>query len=207
MNDLKSEVASFMARLYDRGLTTAGGGNVSAREGNVMYITPSGGDKSCIPPSMIAAVDIESGKNMTPHIRLSIEAEMHRAVYQAYDDVHAVVHSHPLHASMFSALEESIDTHFIAESYYLLGEVVKVPYALMGTKELAENVCRALAGRKAVLLENHGALTTGTALLQAFERMEVLENAARMTYMCAQRLHPLLLDETRLDEIKRNFGG
>lgn len=207
MNDLKSEVASFMARLYDRGLTTAGGGNVSAREGDVMYITPSGGDKSCIPPSMIAAVDIESGTNMTPHIRLSIEAEMHRAVYQAYDDVHAVVHSHPLHASMFSALEESIDTHFIAESYYLLGEVVKAPYALMGTKELAENVCRALAGVKAVLLENHGALTTGATLLQAFERMEVLENAARMTYMCAQRLHPLLLDEARLDEIKRNFGG
>ena len=44
MNDLKSEVASFMARLYDRGLTTAGGGNVSAREGDVMYIKPSGGD-------------------------------------------------------------------------------------------------------------------------------------------------------------------
>ena len=135
------------------------------------------------------------------------EGAMHRAVYQAYDDVHAVVHSHPLHASMFSALEESIDTHFIAESYYLLGEVVKAPYALMGTKELAENVCRALAGVKAVLLENHGALTTGATLLQAFERMEVLENAARMTYMCAQRLHPLLLDEARLDEIKRNFGG
>ena len=203
-----------MARLYDRGLTTAGGGNVSAREGDVMYITPSGGDKSCIPPSMIAAVDIESGAvdiesgaNMTPHLRLSIEAEMHRAVYLAYDDVRAVVHSHPLYASMFSALEESIDTHFIAESYYLLGKVVKAPYALMGTAELAENVCRALEGCKALLLENHGALTTGGSLLQAFERMEVLENAARMTYMCAQALHPLFLDETRLDEIKRNFGG
>ena len=172
-----------------------------------MYITPSGGDKSCIPPSMIAAVDIESGANMTPHLRLSIEAEMHRAVYLAYDDVRAVVHSHPLYASMFSALEESIDTRFIAESYYLLGKVVKAPYALMGTAELAENVCRALEGCKALLLENHGALTTGGSLLQAFERMEVLENAARMTYMCAKALHPLFLDETRLDEIKRNFGG
>ncbi len=207
MSDLKSEVASFMARLYDRGLTTAGGGNVSAREDGVMYITPSGGDKSCIPPSMIAAVDIESGENMTPHLRLSIEAEMHRAVYLAYDDVRAVVHSHPLYASMFSSLEESIDTRFIAESYYLLGKVVKAPYALMGTAELAENVCRALEGRKALLLENHGALTTGGSLLQAFERMEVLENAARMTYMCAPALHPLLLDGMRLDEIKRNFGG
>ena len=194
-----------MARLYDRGLTTAGGGNVSAREGDVMYITPSGGDKSCIPPSMIAAVDIESGKNMTPHLRLSIEAEMHRAVYLAYDDVRAVVHSHPLHASMFSALEESIDTHFIAESYYLLGEVVKAPYALMGTKELAENVCRALAGRKAVLLENHGALTTGTALLQAFERMEVLENAAKLTYMTGKSFTVSHISEENLEVIRKNF--
>ncbi len=171
-----------MARLYERNLTTATGGNVSARVGDVMLITPSGKDKASLTAEDIAVVDIASGEQRGTSWRLSIESEMHRSIYLK-TDVKAVVHSHPTFASLFSALDAVIDTHIIAETYYLLDEVIKVPYELMGTKALADKVSEYAKRSHALLLENHGALTTGATLLSAFDRMEVLDQAARLTYL------------------------
>ena len=205
METEKKSVASFMNRLYERGLTAACGGNVSMRCGNLMYITPSGTDKSCVKPDEIAVVDIERGENLTTQLKLSIESEMHRRIYLEREDVGAVVHSHPLYASMFSALEEKIDTKLLAESYYLLLDVCKAPYALMGTSELAQNVAMTIRKCNAMLLENHGALTVGRSLLQAFERMEVLENAAKLTYMTGKSFTVSHISEENLEVIRKNF--
>lgn len=203
--DKRKEVASFMARLYDRGLTTACGGNVSQRDGNLMYITPSSLDKAAIPPERIARVDIASGECLDSGVKLSIESGMHRKIYLVRDDVMAVVHSHPVHASLFSALEEKIETRLLAEPALLLGEVVTAPYALMGSPELADNVAHCVEEHNCILLENHGALTVGRTLLEAYERLEVLENAARMTLMTLSGVHPKPLCRERIDEIRRKF--
>ena len=138
-------------------------------------------------------------------LKLSIESEMHRRIYLEREDVGAVVHSHPLYASMFSALEEKIDTKLLAESYYLLLDVCKAPYALMGTSELAQNVAMTIRKCNAMLLENHGALTVGRSLLQAFERMEVLENAAKLTYMTGKSFTVSHISEENLEIIRKNF--
>jgi len=179
----REEVAFTMARLYNRGLTTATGGNVSLQKDNLMFITPSSLDKAYLKAEDIAIVDLETKENLTPDKRLSIETWMHAAVYKVREDVAAVVHSHPTFASLFSASEDIINTHIIAETYYLLDEVVKVPYALMGTSSLAANVEKAVKRGSAFLLENHGALTVGRDLLSAFDRMEVLEQSAKLTYL------------------------
>ncbi len=179
----KEMVAEIMVRLYERGLTTATGGNVSMRSGELMFITPSSLDKAYLKGEDIAVVELENGKNLTPDKRLSIETWMHAAVYKVRSEVNAVVHSHPTFASLYSASTEIINTHIIAEAYYLLEEVVKVPYALMGTEELADRVRSVAVNGSAFLLENHGALTVGKNLLSAFDRMEVLEQSAKMTYL------------------------
>ena len=67
-----------------------------------MYITPSSIDKAAIMPSQVAIIDIASARSLTPDIRVSIEGEMHRQVYLTREDVCAVVHSHPLFASLYS---------------------------------------------------------------------------------------------------------
>ena len=184
MDARKAEIAAFMKRTYDRGLTTATGGNISMRIGNVMLITPSGKDKASLSADDIAEVSILDGVNLTPEKRLSIETGMHRAIYLARPDVSAIVHSHPVYSSLFSASDEAIDTCIIAESYYLLGDVVKVPYALMGTEKLAANAAACAAGGvDAMLLENHGAIALGRDLMSAFDRLECLEQAARLTFL------------------------
>ena len=179
----KEAVAAFMARCYARGLTTATGGNISMRMGKTMLITPSGKDKSSLSADDIAEVRISDGANLTPSQRLSIESDMHRRIYLARPDAGAVVHSHPLFASLFSASGEEIDTAIIAEDWYLLDKVAKVPYALMGTEALAEAAAAYAADHDALLLENHGAIAFGKTLIAAFDRLECLEQAAKITYL------------------------
>ena len=182
MKDEKEQVALFMGRSYERGLTTSTGGNFSMRVGSVMLITPSGLDKSSLKAEDIAEVDIETGKNLTPDKKLSIETEMHRLIYKKRPDCVSVMHSHPTFCCLYSASNESIDTTLIAESWYLLDRVVKIPYALMGTKELAERVSDyAGRGGNAFLLENHGGLCIGKSPLNAFDRLECLEQAAKLS--------------------------
>lgn len=182
--EAKSSIAYFMHRAYERGLTTSTGGNISMRFGDVMLITPSGKDKNSLTCEDIAEVDLSTGENLTPEFKLSIETEMHRSVYLERADVNSVVHSHPTCCCLFSASEEKIDISLIAESWYLFGgRVDKAPYRLMGTKALADVVAEYVKNNDALLLEKHGALAVGKTLLQAFDRIECLEQAAKMTYM------------------------
>lgn len=180
----EKEIADTMRRVYERGLTTSLGGNISMRLGSVMLITPSSLDKASLGDEDIAKVDIESGKNLTPGLKLSIESEMHRLIYLKRPTCKAVIHAHPVFSSLFSASDEEIRTDIIAESYYQLGRVVKTPYAIMGSRELAEKVSDDAFSCCAVLLERHGALTVSDkSLLEALERLECLENAARMSLL------------------------
>ena len=182
--EAKSSIAYFMHRAYERGLTTSTGGNISMRYGDLMLITPSGKDKNSLTAADIAEVELLSGKNLTPEFKLSIETEMHRAVYLEREDVNTVVHSHPTCCCLFSASPEEIDLSLIAESWYLFGNrVEKAPYRLMGTMDLADIVREYIKRNDALLLEKHGALAVGKTLLQAFDRIECLEQAAKMTYM------------------------
>lgn len=202
---MKAAVAATMKRLYDRKLTTATGGNVSARFEGIMLITPSGLDKASLKADDIAEVDILTGENLTPHLKLSIESSMHRLIYLENASAKAVCHSHPTVASLFSALAEPIRTDLIAESWYLLGNVFKVPYALMGTEELAASVAEYSELSPVLLLENHGAVAVGESLLNAFDRLECLEQAATMTMMCTSSFTPVPLTEDRMKEIDRVY--
>lgn len=180
----EKEIADTMRRVYERGLTTSLGGNISMRLGSVMLITPSSLDKASLGDEDIAEVDIESGRNLTPCLKLSIESEMHRLIYLKRPTCKAVIHAHPVFSSLFSASEDEIRTDIIAESYYQLGRVAKTPYAIMGSRELAEKVSDDAFSCCAVLLERHGALTVSDkSLLEALERLECLENAARMSLL------------------------
>lgn len=202
----REQVASVMRRLYRQGLTTCSGGNVSLRCGDVVLITPSGTDKGEITAGQIGAVTI-SGENLAPGLRLSIETEMHLEVYRNRPDVKGIVHAHPVTASAFAAMDAEIDTRLTAETWHVLGVPVRAPYALMGTKELAQIVGQAARQGNAVIMENHGVLTMGETLFRAFDRMELLEAAARMTWIAETMGCSRPLTEARIREIEEVYGG
>jgi L-fuculose-phosphate aldolase len=202
----RREVASFMRRLYKRSLTTTSGGNISLRiSEDIILITPSSTDKGRMKWKEIGVMSI-IGENLTLDLKLSMEFEMHLSIYRKMKDVQAVIHAHPVFASSFTALKSDIRTDLTAEAYAVLGEPLRVPYALMGTEELAKLVSESALSSGVLLLENHGVLTTGDSLLQAFDRIEVLENAAKMTLIAEITGKKSPLTRSRISDIKKLFG-
>jgi len=177
----REEVAYFMRRLYDKNLTTCSGGNVSQKiNKDLICITPSGLDKGRIQPEQIGLITLK-GENLTPELKPSIETSMHIAVHNMRPEIKAVVHAHPVTASSFTASEKKINTALIAESAAILGTPVFTPYAIQGSTDLAQIVSAATAKANIVLMSNHGVLTVGETLLNAFDRIEVLEASAKIT--------------------------
>jgi L-fuculose-phosphate aldolase len=128
---------------------------------------------------------------------------MHLSVLRNRADICAVIHAHPTVGTFFTATDVSIDTTLTVEAFAVLGFPVKAPFAHVGTKELAYSVSQATLKSNVVLMENHGVLTTGSSLLEAFNRIEVLESVAKMNLImwsfkdsnCIKTLAPQSLEE------------
>ena len=200
----RREVARFMKRLYNHGLTTTSGGNISLRiSDDIILITPSATDKGRMKWDEVGIMN-SKGESQTPQLKLSIESGMHLAIYKS-KNVNALVHAHPVFATSFTAMKRKINTSLTAEACAILGEPVFVPYELMGTKDLATVVSEQIDKADILLLENHGILSVGKDLLQAFDKIEVLENAARMTVIVEMMGKKSPLTPGRIEEIKRLF--
>jgi L-fuculose-phosphate aldolase len=201
----RKEVARFMRRLYKRGLTTTSGGNVSLRlSDDLILITPSATDKGSMRWKEVGIVNI-FGENLTPHLKPSIETAMHLSIYKRKKEVLAIIHAHPVFASLFTAIDSKINTDLTAEARAILGDPQFVKYAVMGSAALAEIAAENIMKSDILLLENHGILTTGSNLLQAFDKIEVLENAAKMTLLTEMTGRKRPLGKARIVELERLF--
>lgn len=200
----KEEVAYFMRRLYEQKLTTTSGGNVSLRVGDTVLITPSQLDKGRIKAEEIGVISLD-GENLTPHLKVSMESKMHLAIYNRRSDVKAIVHAHPVYATSFAIAGKEIKTNLAGEAWAIIGKTVFAPYALMGSQNLADNVGTVALKGNCILMENHGILTVGENLLQAFDRLEVLEAAAKMNLITQLLGNRRELSPEELKEISSLF--
>jgi L-fuculose-phosphate aldolase len=187
---IRADIVEIGRRLYRKGLIAANEGNISVREGDVLYVTPAGVCKGFLAPETVVRTNLR-GQSLNGYA--STEVAMHVSVYHRRPDVRAVVHAHPVLATGFAVAGVPLDEPLLAEAVAVLGPVPVVPYGTPGTNELAETVDRAIVGHHALLLANHGALTVGDTLLRAWERMETLEHLAgvALTARLLGRRHPL----------------
>jgi L-fuculose-phosphate aldolase len=200
----RKEVARFMRRLYNHGLTTTSGGNISLKiSDDLIAITPSATDKGNMRWKEVGLLTME-GENLTPGLKPSIESEMHLSIYKK-KNIRAIVHAHPTFATAFTAMKNRININLTSEACAILEEPLMVPYALMGTKKLADLVADHIEKSDILLLENHGILTIGNTLLQAFDKIEVLENAARMTLIVDFEGKKKSLSKEKIREIEKLF--
>ena len=204
---LKADIVEVARRLYARALIGGNEGNVSARDGDVLYITPAGTCKGFLSPDQIVATDLEGRPRGGG--RASTEVHMHTAIYRRRPDVKAVVHAHPPTATGFAVAGVPLDRAITAEAVVTLGPVPIIPYGMPATADLAENVGRAICGAQAVLLAHHGALSVGDSLARAWERMETLEQVARVALVARSLGRELELpgpDVHRLEEARAGAG-
>lgn len=172
-----SDVVAAARRTVADGLVVGTSGNVSARVGDVVVVTPTGVPYDRLRPQDAVAVDLE-GRQVAGELAPTSELPLHLAVYRA-TGARAIVHTHAPHATAVSTLVDVVPpVHYVTAS---LGGAVRVaPYALYGTPELAEAALAALRDRTACLLANHGTLAYGTSLDQAYERTAQLEWLCRV---------------------------
>jgi L-fuculose-phosphate aldolase len=176
----RKNIAYFMRRLYEQKLTTTSGGNISRRIDDIVLITASQTDKARMSARQVGTITMD-GKNLSDNLKISIESKMHLTIYSKRPDVKAIVHAHPVFATSFGIAGKEIKTNLSGETRAVLGTPAIATYALMGTQDLADRVANACLNGNVILMENHGVLTVGENLLQAYDRMEVLENCAKMT--------------------------
>ncbi|WP_336206164.1 class II aldolase/adducin family protein [Nonomuraea sp. LPB2021202275-12-8] len=169
---LREQLCEYGRRAAELGLVIGTSGNLSARDGDRIAVTPSGVALDRLSPEMCPVVDLD-GHLLEGDLQPSSETPMHLAVYQA-TGTQAVVHTHSVFGTVVATtMTELPPVHYNA---LLLGGVIKVAtYATYGTPELAANVRAALEGKQAALMANHGGVTIGETLEQAFEATRLLE--------------------------------
>ena len=175
LREEREEVARLARRLRPDGLVVGTAGNLSARRGKLVAITPSGLDYDDLDAGLVCVVDLD-GTPVECELAPSAELPMHLAAYRSAG-AGAVVHTHAPFATAIACAEDELPPvhYLIAE----LGGAVRVaPYATFGTEELAAGLAEALEGRSAALLASHGAITIGDTLRQAYDRSLILESIA-----------------------------
>lgn len=166
--------------LYDRGYVASNDGNISVRCGDRLIMTPSGVSKGRMTPDMLLVTDLE-GNVLEGNRHPTSEGKMHLAVYRHRPDVNAVVHAHPPVSTAFASCRRGLETPYLAELVVGLGTVPCTrSFAMLSTDEVPESVVPYLPDHNAVLLANHGALTWGGDLWEAFDRMETVEHTAKI---------------------------
>ncbi|WP_204042820.1 class II aldolase/adducin family protein [Acrocarpospora phusangensis] len=198
MLELRQELCAYGRRAADLGLVIGSSGNLSVRDGDLVAVTPSGVALDALRPGDCPIVSLD-GHLVEGELQPSSETPMHLAVYAATGAT-AIVHTH----AMFSTVVASTRTELPPVHYnaLLLGGTVRVaPYATYGTPELAENVRTALEGRKAALMANHGGVSVGANLADAFEATRLLEWLCELYVRSHTLGEPNVLTEEQLAQV------
>ncbi|MCI9352478.1 MAG: class II aldolase/adducin family protein [Lawsonibacter sp.] len=182
MKNWKREVIDAGIRMLSEGITIGTWGNVTVRdpETGYVYLSPSGMPYKTLVEDDIVVVRLD-GSRVEGTRKSTIETEMHLAIYRARPECNAVIHTHPIYSTAFSAMGEDIPL-LLDEAAQVLGDVVRTTaYALPGSQELADECVKALGEKSmACLLRSHGAVCLGKDLEQAFGNSTVLEATARV---------------------------
>lgn len=177
---MQIEVCKTAKEMSNSGLVAGTWGNISARiDDDYMVITPSGMDYSRLFPDMMVIVNmntLEYEGNLKP----SIEAVVHSAVYKDRPEVNGIVHTHSTYALTVATAQKDIPPICDDQVQILGGSVRLAGYTYPGTPEMAAEVVKALKERAGALIANHGAITVGRTLAEAYVGTNVLEKAAQI---------------------------
>lgn len=196
----RGQLVSYAARLLDDGLAIGSAGNLSVRVDDTVAITPSGVPYAEMRPDDICLVSAADGRLLDEGFQTpSSETPMHLAIY-ATTSAAAVVHTHSPEVIALSASRPELPAiHYAITG---LGGPVRVArYVRFGSADLAAAAVEALDGRSAVILRNHGAVTYGRDLAQAYDRALLLEWLARTYRLALSYGEPVTLSDAELDEV------
>jgi L-fuculose-phosphate aldolase len=206
---VREQVAAASRRLAAEGLVLGTAGNVSARTGDHVAITPTGAELASLEAGDVTVVALDGGV-VAGSLAPTSEIDLHLGVYRRYD-AGAVVHTHaPVATALSCVLEDELPCVHYA-MLMIGGSVPVAPYRTFGTPELADAVLDALEGKTAALMANHGAIAYGPDVGKAVEASLLLEWACDVYWRAAQVGKPRALDAEQQQAvvqaaIERSYG-
>lgn len=208
---LRSQICDIGRNLFNKDFIAANDGNISARLlENEILTTPRAVSKGYLEPHMIVKVNLQGEVlEAAEGYRPSTETKMHLRIYNELPEMNGVVHAHPPYATAFAIKGEALDKMMMPESVIMIGDIPLAEYGTPSTEEIPDSLMPFLGKKTAVLLENHGALTWGTDVMEAYLNMERLEYTAKITFITRMIDGERELPQHRIDELValRSFYG
>jgi L-fuculose-phosphate aldolase len=179
INELREQIIKGGERLLKEGLVARTWGNISMRVNDThMLITPSGRPYEELTIQDIVLVNYYTSA-YEGDVKPSSEKELHCEIYRTRKEIHAVIHTHQMNASTVAAAQREVPP-ILDDMAQIIGPTIRVAeYALPSTKKITKRTVRALKGRNAALMANHGAVCIGRDLEEAFVVCQVLEKACK----------------------------
>jgi len=194
-----------MQRLVTHGVNRGASGNSSVRHGRGMLITPSALLPEALTPETLVEVDLQ-GRYEHP-LKPSSEWRIHRDIYAARPDIHAIVHTHSTHAVTLACLRRDLPPFHYMVAMAGGRDIRCSGYATFGTEALSRTALAALEGRMACLLANHGLLACGSDLAQAETLAVEVEHLCEAYLKACSLGDPVLLSDADIDEVLARFGA
>jgi len=168
--------------LYQRGMIAGYDGNLSIRIGkNKIFITPSGFPKGNLSSTDLVITDL-SGIVLSGRQKPSSEIAMHLQVYKNRPDIRACCHAHPPFATAFATANKKLPENILPEIILFVGEIALAEYIPTGVAPEWTKLAKYIKSSDAVILKNHGLLTLGKDMKEAYFRMEAVEHFARIAF-------------------------
>lgn len=197
---IREELCKYARKTVANKLVVGPGGNLSAVHEGKMYLSPSGFALDEIEPEQWVEVDVATGEVTDIGLRPSSEVLMHLYAYRANPGIGAIVHTHPPYCIAFTLVERDLPVMF-PDQAALVGRTVYVPYVLPTTDKLADAVVEKVNEASAILLGNHGLVTIGRNLREAYYRTEVVEESAKIYLIASSVREPKALTQAEYEEI------
>jgi len=199
-SQIREELCKYARKTVASRLVVGPGGNISAVHEGKMYLSPSGFALDEIAPEQWVEVDVATGEVTDIGLRPSSEVLMHLYAYRANPQIGAIVHTHPPYCIAFTLVARELPVMF-PDQAALVGRTVYVPYVLPTTDKLADAVVEQVNGASTILLGNHGLVTTGRNLREAYYRTEVVEESAKIYLIASAIREPKALTQAEYEEI------
>ncbi|MBK7228314.1 MAG: class II aldolase/adducin family protein [Ignavibacteriales bacterium] len=197
----KKKLVDICHKVYAKGFVAAYDGNISCRTTqNTVLITRSGICKGDVTEKDIVEVDL-NGKNLSGNQKISTEHKIHLYAYKKRKEVNAVVHCHPTYATAFALIGKGLDKHYLPEVFLTFGKIPLCKYATPSTDGVHKSLDPYIDYAWAMLLENHGAVTLGKSLDEAYYKMEKLEHAAKIILLAKTIGKPRELSKKNISDI------
>ncbi|MFM2003384.1 MAG: hypothetical protein RI963_2810 [Planctomycetota bacterium] len=201
IHQIKQDICDIGRRIYNRQFAAANDGNITVRVGeNEVLCTPTLHCKGFLKPEDISLVDM-TGKQISGRKKRSSEALLHLEIYRQRADIRSVVHCHPPHATAFAIAREPIPQCILPEVEVFLGDVPITKYETPGGQAFADTIIPFVKKTNVMILANHGTVSYGETVEQAYWWTEILDSYCRMLMLARQLGHVAYLSEGKSREL------